>query len=125
MVIWVLRTACTDLRISKDGDPHSPSVPFTALTQKKSSLFSLYLPSSEDSSKTTSLLRCLFQHLLAYVWSQAQSLCWLPLSLVLFSFVVSGSLQLDTAHQKWSHSKCQVEGNNLMCPFDTDEKLSL
>lgn len=116
VVIWVLRTACTEFGISKDG-ARTALLFFHCTHPEKSSLYS-----SCPAVKSPPLLRCFFQHLLACVWHIPGPV--IVLAPVDLAHVFLFGIREPTAHQKHS-LKCQVEGDNLVCPFNTEEKLSL
>lgn len=124
VVIWVLRTACTELGISKDRDPHSLSVPFTALTQKSLPYFLSTCPAVKTAVKSPScwdVSFSIFWHICGPRPSHCVGSCWACSCFPL-------GIREPTAGHSTSEAvslKCQVEGNNLVCPCDTEEKLSL
>lgn len=124
VVILVLRTVCTEFGISEDGDP--TALLFLLLHSPRKSFLLFSLPAQQWRQQWSRLLAevSLSASRAQLVCSQAQSSCWLPLGLLPFSSLVSGSPQLDTAHQKHSHSNVKWK-EIFLCAHVTQKRSSV
>lgn len=103
--------------------PHSPSVPFSALTQEKLPYFLSTCPAVKTAVKSPPCWDVSFsisQHMRAPRPSHCAGFCW---ACFCFPFWCQ-SPQLDTAHQKQSHSNVRWK-EIILCAHVTQKRSSV